>query len=137
MSIKSLFEDIADAIREKSGNSDTYTPAEMPEAIRDIVTGGGAQILHNEHKSSTTGAMNLIASINIPSAGSYIINAGGYVDTLTVKINNVSQPLTYERSLHYVRFYLETKTLNAGDMLDIAAVGSGNTCALISVIKEV
>lgn len=36
MSIKTLFEDIADAIREKSGSSDTYTPAEMPEAIRNI-----------------------------------------------------------------------------------------------------
>lgn len=36
MSIKSLFEDIADAIREKSGSSDTYTPAEMPDAIRNI-----------------------------------------------------------------------------------------------------
>jgi len=94
-------------------------------------------ILHNEHKSSTSGDMNLTASINIPSTGSYIINAGGYVDTLSVKINNVSQPLTYERSLHFVRFYLETKTLNEGDILDIAAVGSGNTCALISVIKEV
>lgn len=96
-----------------------------------------AQILHNEHKTTTTGAMDLTASIAIPSTGSYIINAGGYVDTLTVKINNVAQPLTYERSLHYVRFYLETKMLNAGDVLYISAVGSGNTCALISVVKEV
>lgn len=40
MSIKSLFEDIADAIREKSGSSDTYTPAEMPGAILDISSGG-------------------------------------------------------------------------------------------------
>jgi hypothetical protein len=45
MSIKSLFEDIGDAIREKSGSSDTYTPAEMPQAIQDIETGGGLRPL--------------------------------------------------------------------------------------------
>lgn len=32
--------DIGDAIREKLGVSDTYTPAEMPAAIRAIETGG-------------------------------------------------------------------------------------------------
>lgn len=35
----SLLSDIADAIREKNGSSDTYTPAEMAEAIADITTG--------------------------------------------------------------------------------------------------
>lgn len=35
------FEDIADAIRAKAGTSDTYTPAEMPQAIEDIPSGGG------------------------------------------------------------------------------------------------
>lgn len=34
-----LLTDIADAIREKNGSSDTYTPAEMAEAIADITTG--------------------------------------------------------------------------------------------------
>ena len=33
--------DIADAIREKNGTSDTYTVAEMGEAIRGIESGGG------------------------------------------------------------------------------------------------
>lgn len=44
MSIKSLFEDIADAIREKSGSIDTYTPAEMPDAITNLPSGGGVTI---------------------------------------------------------------------------------------------
>lgn len=35
------FEDIADAIRGKNGSSDTYTPAQMPQAITDIPSGGG------------------------------------------------------------------------------------------------
>lgn len=33
--------DIADAIREKNGLTDTYTPAEMPQAISDIPTAAG------------------------------------------------------------------------------------------------
>lgn len=36
MSIRTYFEDIADAIREASGSSDTYTPSEMPDAIKNI-----------------------------------------------------------------------------------------------------
>lgn len=32
---------IADAIREKTGSTDTYTPGEMAEAIREIESGGG------------------------------------------------------------------------------------------------
>lgn len=33
-------QDIADAIREKTGGSDTYTPAQMGDAIRNIPSGG-------------------------------------------------------------------------------------------------
>lgn len=35
------FSDIADAIRNKNGSSDTYTPEQMPSAINAIPTGGG------------------------------------------------------------------------------------------------
>ena len=34
--------DIADAIREKSGTTDTYTPAEMAGAITNLPSGGGS-----------------------------------------------------------------------------------------------
>lgn len=34
-------QNIADAIRDKNGSSDTYTPSEMSQAILDIPTGGG------------------------------------------------------------------------------------------------
>lgn len=40
----STLEDIADAIRSKNGSSDTYTPAEMAEAIAEIETGIEPQI---------------------------------------------------------------------------------------------
>lgn len=38
------FEDIADAIREKTGGSDTYTPAQMSTAIENLPSGGGADL---------------------------------------------------------------------------------------------
>lgn len=37
---RQTLQDIADAIREKNGSSDTYTPSEMAEAIRGIEGGG-------------------------------------------------------------------------------------------------
>ncbi len=36
--------DIADAIRAKNGESGTYTPAQMADAIAAITTGGGADL---------------------------------------------------------------------------------------------
>ena len=36
------FSDIANAIRRKNGESGTYTPAQMPQKINDIPSGGGA-----------------------------------------------------------------------------------------------
>lgn len=38
--LRSIFSDIADAIRGKNGSSDTYTPDEMAQAIEDIPSGG-------------------------------------------------------------------------------------------------
>ena len=41
MSIKTLFQNIADAIKEKNTGVLTVTPSQMPQAIRDIPSGGG------------------------------------------------------------------------------------------------
>ena len=38
------FTNIASAIRSKAGVSSTYTPAEMPQAIEDIPSGGGGDV---------------------------------------------------------------------------------------------
>ena len=35
---ESYLDDIADAIRDKNGTENTYTPAQMAQAIEDIVT---------------------------------------------------------------------------------------------------
>lgn len=41
MAIRQVFSDIADAIRAKAGTQATMTPLEMPQAIKDIPSGGG------------------------------------------------------------------------------------------------
>ena len=50
---------IANAIREKSGSTDTYKPKDMPQAILDIVSGGGAS-----YTSITYNADNTITLID-------------------------------------------------------------------------
>ena len=40
---RTYFEEIANAIREKNGLFNTYTPAEMANAILEIETGGGGE----------------------------------------------------------------------------------------------
>lgn len=99
MSIKSLFQDIADAIREVEGSSTTYTPTEMPEAIRNItppithylritVTGGyngGATIniyYDNIPVFTTTGNSPYNLAYN-PANGSFL-DAGGNTVNITV-----------------------------------------------------
>ena len=45
MAINTYFQNIATAIREKTGESGLLTPAQMPDAIREISGGGGAERL--------------------------------------------------------------------------------------------
>lgn len=40
------FSDIADAIRAKTGKSDTMTPAEMPTEIASISGSGGIELIY-------------------------------------------------------------------------------------------
>lgn len=44
MAINTYFKNIADTIREKTGGSALITPGQMPQAIRDIISGGGGLI---------------------------------------------------------------------------------------------
>lgn len=49
------FSDIADAIRDKDGTQNTYTPAQMPQAIEDIPSGGGDEALMALLSGTATG----------------------------------------------------------------------------------
>ena len=45
MSIRTYFENIAEAIKEKNPEVLTIAPGQMPQAIRDIETGGGVELI--------------------------------------------------------------------------------------------
>lgn len=98
MSIKSLFEDIADAIREKSGSSDTYTPAEMPSAIRSIPSGSStASGVSYDNTSSGLTASNVQDAIDELSGDVSTINSDlselkpSYVETVADGIKTYKQ----------------------------------------------
>lgn len=72
MVTESYLQDVADAIREKGG-TDTYTPAEMGDAIRALPSGGGSSfnLIHEEDLgeiSTTSTSSTTIKTISINPA---------------------------------------------------------------------
>lgn len=60
--LSQIFKDIANAIRSKSGSTNSITPLEMPQAINEIPSGGGA-IAYAWH--STQGGTNTFTSFDV------------------------------------------------------------------------
>lgn len=52
---ESYLQDIADAIREKAGGNNTYTPAQMATAITNIPSGGTSNIITGTFTTQSTG----------------------------------------------------------------------------------
>lgn len=67
------FSDIADAIRNKNGSSNTYTPEQMPSAINAIPTGGGTY--QSKTVSPTTSSQTVTADGGYDALSSVTINA--------------------------------------------------------------
>ena len=111
MSIKSLFEDIADAIREKSGINDTYTPAEMPSAIRSIPSG-----------SSTASGV----TYDNTASGLTANNVQDAIDEMAGDVSTIYSDLSEINS----NFYWQTNTIGIHETLvyvNVAGVGKFST----------
>ena len=87
------FEDIADAIRAKAGTQGSMTPANMPQAIADIPSGGGDEALLALLAGTATGAVTVgdledlgLTSIKFIdySSGSTTIRSNAGVTSLTL-----------------------------------------------------
>lgn len=114
--------DIADAIREKLGSSNTYTPSEMADAIMDIPTGGGSGsvkmgVLRHDAELVGKWTMDKYAvadlSLTIPaySTTNVTLKAAENIDTYT------GDPLTY-------RYFITERTLTIPEY-SIATLAKG------------
>lgn len=63
-------QDIADAIRSKNGLSDTYTVAEMAQAIEDIPSSGAIEIV--DTLDSHGGTIRTITAVDITQTDFYL-----------------------------------------------------------------
>ncbi len=99
--------------------------------------GGKVKVLLNEQKyrSTSGGTFDYSKTVTAEADGVYFISAFGYAYTVTVKINGVTQPLSYNASQDYTLWYAETLNLHSGDIVEIDIVSSGRSAASAQVIR--
>lgn len=90
---RQALQDIADAIREKNGSSDTYKPSEMAEAIRGIEGGG---VNYFENLGFTSNEANALERINVEQ---YEYSLQKSNETYTA-LNNI---FAYDKNLIFFR----------------------------------
>lgn len=68
------YHDIADAIREKNGTENTYTPAEMANAIHALVVAGETLVFQEKTATPTAITQEIIADSGYNGLNKVIIN---------------------------------------------------------------
>ena len=90
--------------------------------------GGAAEVLLNEHKyQQSGGAISLDEPVTVA--------AHGYSTSMTVKLNGVTQTLSFTNSSDYTFWYEETLLLNTGDVVYINIPSSGRSALSAQVIR--
>ena len=99
--------------------------------------GGKVKVLLNEQQYKTTsgGTFNYSKTVTVEADGVYFVSAFGYANGVTVKINGVSQPLSFNAGQDYALWYAETLSLHSGDIVIIDIVSSGKSAASGQVIR--
>jgi len=141
MSLASLFKDIADAIRAKTGSAALITPADFPEAIADIegadlsgitVTAGdvksGKKFL-NASGELTNGSMTVNAASDVSLAvnGTYTIPAGFHtgsgkvVNSTPVLASQTIYPTTSDQTVNAGQYIGGTQTIHGISASNLSA----------------
>lgn len=99
--------------------------------------GGEVKVLLNEQEYKTTsgGTFHYSKTVTAETDGVYFVSAFGYANGVTVKINGVTQPLSFEVSQDYTLWYAETLSLQSGDIVLIDIDSTGRSAASAQVIK--
>lgn len=119
MAIETYFKNIADAIREKAGTSGLITPAQMPQAIADIPTGGSGgglvePIFYGLSYGYVDGNSNAFYSDTnkLNSMSCYNIKAGDKIILCSPADNNVNKNRCrtgfYNRPFTDLEYYINT-----------------------------
>ena len=98
---ESYLEDIADAIREKNGTVNTYTPAEMADAI-SAISGGGSynwmgknvELVNTVHESTTALSSTSYSSWE-PSSTATTLKAASNLSKITIDFANYAYILRW------------------------------------------
>lgn len=95
-----------------------------------------ANILLNDLYSQDAGGGSYTFSktVNIPKTGSYFVAAHGYSNSLTVKINGVSQELSIAITGGYIYWYENVLSLHEDDVIEIEIQTSKTSACSAQVI---
>lgn len=123
-------EDIADAIRTKTGSIDTMTPLEMPAEIISIPTSsGGADILDIGFKSP--------ASYTSFTA-SYTASKNGTLYVAIMKQNSASAPsvtgVSFTTNFGTATWWYGSKSVSNGDVISLNTGNVGGAGAKVALI---
>ncbi len=99
--------------------------------------GGKVKVLLNEQEYKTTisGSFRYFKTVTVETDGTYFVSAFGYASGVTVKINGVTQHLSFEAGQDYALWYAETLNLRSGDIVLIDIVSNGRSAASAQVIR--
>ena len=154
------YTDIANAIRAKNGSAETYKPGEMPEAIRNLPSGGGVDVIpldvtENGNYEAPDGKAYSPVNVNVPTtvdskedeivmktiSGTYennrITRIGSYVFQSCTRLESVNFPEC--KSVGYAAFQyctsLTTVNLETCSTLGAYAFASCRNLSNLNIIN--
>jgi hypothetical protein len=107
----------------------------LSSVVVDVsVSSGNVVLAEEQHQSG--GTFSYSKNITITEAGTYIILAMGYLDTLSIKINGVDQSAAFRYSPDYIWVFNSSVTLSVNDVIAITSSSTGYSAIVVSITKE-
>lgn len=103
----------------------TYDTTLNDEVTVNVPAGGTpGEVIFSEYKGQSSGSTQTIATTHtVSKAGTYYLSAGGWLDTVSIKVNN--SQIYKQTFADYSQFSYAVLQLNVGDVIDLNVYGSG------------